>query len=61
MVGRCRHGLNRRLLDFARSVHCAIDYALEHSVQLAIFAGDICKHRDPDPPGSGPLRNVYDG
>ena len=42
-------GLNRRLLDFARSVHCAIDYALDHGVQLAIFAGDIYKHRDPDP------------
>ena len=23
-------GLNRRLLDFARSVHHAIDYALDH-------------------------------
>jgi DNA repair protein SbcD/Mre11 len=42
-------GLNRRLLDFARSVHCAIDYALDHGVHLAIFAGDIYKHRDPDP------------
>src|SRR5919201_6487466 len=42
-------GLNRRLLDFARSVHCAIDYALAHGVHLAIFAGDIYKHRDPDP------------
>ncbi|MDZ7379898.1 MAG: exonuclease SbcCD subunit D [candidate division KSB1 bacterium] len=42
-------GLNRRLLDFARSVHYAIDYALDHGVHLAIFAGDIYKHRDPDP------------
>jgi exonuclease SbcD len=42
-------GLNRRLLDFSRSVHYAIDYALEHDVHLAIFAGDIYKHRDPDP------------
>jgi DNA repair protein SbcD/Mre11 len=42
-------GLNRRLLDFARSTHCAIDYALEHDVHLALFAGDIYKHRDPDP------------
>ena len=32
-------GLNRRLPDFARSVHYAIDYALEHGVHLAIFAG----------------------
>ncbi|MGQ4809167.1 Nuclease SbcCD subunit D [Candidatus Entotheonellaceae bacterium PAL068K] len=42
-------GLNRRLLDFARSTHCAIDYALEHEVDLTLFAGDIYKHRDPDP------------
>ena len=42
-------GLNRRLLDFTRSVHTAIDYALGHDVHLAIFAGDIYKHRDPDP------------
>ena len=42
-------GLNRRLLDFTRSVHTAIDYALDHDVHLAIFAGDIYKHRNPDP------------
>lgn len=42
-------GLNRRLLDFERSVQYAIDYALAHEVHLAIFAGDIYKHRDPDP------------
>ena len=42
-------GLNRRLLDFSSSVHTAIDYALDHNVHLAIFAGDIYKHRDPDP------------
>lgn len=42
-------GLNRRLLDFASSTHLAIDYALKHDVHLAIFAGDIYKHRDPAP------------
>ncbi|ETX02419.1 MAG: hypothetical protein ETSY1_03615 [Candidatus Entotheonella factor] len=42
-------GLNRRLIDFSRSVHHAIEYALDHDVHLAIFAGDIYKHRDPDP------------
>ncbi|MGE3540585.1 MAG: exonuclease SbcCD subunit D [Candidatus Tectimicrobiota bacterium] len=42
-------GLNRRLLDFSRSVHYALDYALAHAAHLAIFAGDIYKHRDPDP------------
>ncbi|MEE8300886.1 MAG: DNA double-strand break repair protein Mre11, partial [Candidatus Tectomicrobia bacterium] len=40
-------GLNRRLLDFAHSTNLAIDHALEHDVHLAIFAGDIYKHRDP--------------
>ena len=29
-------GLNRRLLDFSRSTHLAIDYALEHGVHLVI-------------------------
>src|SRR5688572_5832349 len=42
-------GLNRRLLDFSHSVHHAIEYALQHDVHLALFAGDIYKHRDPDP------------
>jgi exonuclease SbcD len=42
-------GLNQRLLDFASSTHLAINYALEHDVHLAIFAGDIYKHRDPAP------------
>ena len=42
-------GLNRRLLDFTDSVNTAIDYALANGVHLAIFAGDIYKHRDPDP------------
>lgn len=42
-------GLNRRLLDFTNSVNTAIDFALENGVHLAIFAGDIYKHRDPDP------------
>ena len=42
-------GLNRRLLDFAHSTNLAISYALEHGAHLAIFAGDIYKHRDPDP------------
>jgi exonuclease SbcD len=42
-------GLNRRLIDFARSTNLAIDHALRHGVHLAIFAGDIYKHRDPDP------------
>src|SRR5574339_8585 len=42
-------GLNRHLLDFARFLHYAIDYALDHGAHLASFAGDIYKHREPDP------------
>ena len=42
-------GLNQRLLDFSRSAGLAIAYALERNVDLAVFAGDIYKNRDPDP------------
>ena len=52
-------GLNRRLLDFARSVHyavCACSWCTSGH-----FRGDIYKHREPDPSGSAPLPNVYDG
>lgn len=40
-------GLNTRLLDFKRSLCTAIDMALERGVQLAVFAGDAYKSRDP--------------
>jgi exonuclease SbcD len=40
-------GLNTRLLDFKRSLCTAIDIALERGVQLAVFAGDAYKSRDP--------------
>jgi DNA repair protein SbcD/Mre11 len=40
-------GINTRLLDFGRSLDTAIDLALERGVQLAIFAGDAYKARDP--------------
>lgn len=40
-------GLNTRLLDFRRSLTAAIDAALEQGVDLALFAGDAYKTRDP--------------
>jgi len=40
-------GLNTRLLDFKRSLCTAIEMALEQGVQLAVFAGDAYKSRDP--------------
>jgi exonuclease SbcD len=41
-------GLNTRLEDFTRSLNDAIDRALEADVDLAIFAGDAYKARDPN-------------
>src|SRR5687767_9161117 len=40
-------GLNSRLLDFKESLCRAIDSALERGVELAVFAGDAYKTRDP--------------
>jgi exonuclease SbcD len=40
-------GVNTRLLDFSRTLNSAIDIALERGVQLAVFAGDAYKARDP--------------
>src|SRR5919201_328536 len=42
-------GLNQRLHDFLRSLDQAIDGAIEASVDLVLFAGDIYKTRDPTP------------
>ncbi|MDH7481108.1 MAG: exonuclease SbcCD subunit D [Armatimonadota bacterium] len=41
-------GLNSRLTDFSRSLNAAIDKALEAGVNLALFAGDAYKSRDPN-------------
>lgn len=41
-------GLNTRLEDFAQALHKAIDLALEADVDLAVFAGDAYKARDPN-------------
>lgn len=40
-------GLNTRLKDFKRSLLKAVDLALEAKVDLAVFAGDAYKTRDP--------------
>jgi exonuclease SbcD len=40
-------GLNTRLIDFRESLCRAIDAALAEGVQLALFAGDAYKSRDP--------------
>jgi DNA repair protein SbcD/Mre11 len=42
-------GLNQRLHDFLGSLDQAIDGAIEASVDLVVFAGDIYKTRDPTP------------
>ena len=40
-------GLNTRLKDFKASLLRAIDFALEEGIDLAVFAGDAYKARDP--------------
>src|SRR5579871_2052995 len=40
-------GLNTRLNDFKRSLLKAIDMALDAGIDLAVFAGDAYKTRDP--------------
>ena len=42
-------GLNSRLLDFQNSLDYAVDYALKEQVDLAIFAGDAYKTKEPSP------------
>lgn len=41
-------GMSTRLLDFKNALNAAIDRALAADVQLAIFAGDAYKSRDPN-------------
>ena len=40
-------GINTRLLDFKQSLCTAIEMAVERGAQLALFAGDAYKSRDP--------------
>ena len=42
-------GLNSRLHDFLRCLDQAIDYALDQDIDLAIFAGDAYRSREPSP------------
>jgi exonuclease SbcD len=41
-------GMSTRLLDFRNALNSAIDIALEREVELAVFAGDAYKTRDPN-------------
>ncbi len=41
-------GINGRVLDFLRRFDDAITYALEHEIDLVLFAGDAYKTRDPN-------------
>jgi len=40
-------GLNSRLVDFRNALNAAIDLALSMGIDLAVFAGDAYKARDP--------------
>jgi exonuclease SbcD len=42
-------GTSSRVRDFLERLDEVIDYALEHRADLAVFAGDAFKHREPDP------------
>ena len=41
-------GLNGRVMDFLRRLSEVVEYALEHEVDLVLFAGDAYKTRDPN-------------
>lgn len=41
-------GLNTRLEDFTRSLESAVDTALDSDIDIALFAGDAYKARDPN-------------
>jgi exonuclease SbcD len=41
-------GLNGRVMDFLRRLNEVVDHALEHEVDLVLFAGDAYKTRDPN-------------
>ena len=42
-------GLNLRVMDFLRRLDDAVNYALDHEIDVLIFAGDAYKTRDPNP------------
>ncbi|OGB86550.1 hypothetical protein A3J41_02325 [candidate division TM6 bacterium RIFCSPHIGHO2_12_FULL_38_8] len=42
-------GIHSRLLDFKKSFDICVDYAIEHHVDLFVFAGDAYKTANPSP------------
>jgi len=42
-------GIHSRLLDFKKSLDTCVDYAIEHNVDLLVFAGDAYKTAHPTP------------
>lgn len=42
-------GIHSRLLDFKKSLHCVVDYAIEHDVDFFLFCGDAYKTPNPTP------------
>jgi DNA repair protein SbcD/Mre11 len=42
-------GIHSRLLDFKKSFDVCVDYAIAHSVDLFVFAGDAYKTANPSP------------
>lgn len=42
-------GTSSRVRDFLDRLDEVIDYAINHELDLAVFAGDAFKNRDPDP------------
>jgi DNA repair protein SbcD/Mre11 len=44
-----KSGLNSRVVDFLRRMSEAIDYALDHEVDVVVFAGDAYKNQRPNP------------
>lgn len=42
-------GLHGRLIDFSRTLNQIVDYAIERSVDVVVFAGDAYKRNSPSP------------
>ena len=42
-------GTSSRVRDFLERLDEVIEYALEHQADVAVFAGDAFKNREPDP------------
>lgn len=42
-------GLSTRLGDFLKTLNEALDWGLQHDVDLVLLAGDVFKNRDPSP------------